>query len=158
MLRDRLHPSEDTDPAEAAKVKLVEVEKALENLLNIATHSSSGSAALANRLDMLEEQRAKLTEEIVAAQPGQGPKVRDEDILRVADEVTRQAEVLLEADGELLAELAPRFIKEFLVDKKKRVVEAHFYEVPGLQLVVPRSCIEVVEAGGVEPPSEMVQP
>jgi hypothetical protein len=71
------------------------------------------------------------------------------DLDRVAAVVTQMAEQVLGADGELFAELAPRFVKQFTVDKERRVANVEFYDVPGFrQMPNPGTRIEMVARPG----------
>jgi DNA invertase Pin-like site-specific DNA recombinase len=154
-LRQRLMPEAEVCPSDAAVARLREVERGIENLLNLAMHASTPSPALASRLDGLEQEKARLQAEVVSGTRRTGPKVTNADLARVAAAVTKMAEQVLTADGELLAELAPRFIHRYVVDKEKRLATVEFYNVPGLRTMPePGSRIERVEAAGVEPASE----
>ena len=165
LLRERLGTDEGADPTASARRKLAEVEQGIERLLDMAMNMASPPAALSSRIQQLETQRKELAAQVATAPTGQRPKVRDADLQRLVDYVNAQATALLackdvydlpdeerQAHGELLAELAPRFIKEYRVDKVQRRIEVDFYSVPGLQpLPEPGTRIERVEAAAVCP-------
>ena len=76
----------------------------------------------------------------------------DEDLRRAVEDITSQSEVLLRAEGETLAALAPCFIKQYRVDKALREITVEFYAVPGFEpLPNPGTRIDGMEAARVEP-------
>lgn len=144
LLRERRGTQDGGDPTASARRKLKEVEEGIERLLDMALNMAKPTAALRARLEALEAQRTELAAE-VAATPEGPATVGEADLSALLAQVNEQAAALLarkevyelhveerQARGELLAELAPRFIQEYRVDMVPRRVEVDFYSVPGL--------------------------
>jgi hypothetical protein len=109
----------------------------------------------------LEKEKTQLQQDLGSTPRRVGPKVTEADLRRVAERVTHMAEEFLAGDGEVLSELAPRFIHRFLVDKEKREITVEFFNVPGLRPSLEPETgtrIDRMEAAGVEPASETARP
>ena len=152
LLRARLAPDNQPTERESTQSKLNEVNRAIENLLDLAINMPKQSGALAGRLADLEEQKTELEKKLTSDSVDSRPRVSDAYLVQVAEAITRKSEDLLAGNGEILGELAPRFIKEYRVDKVQRKIEVEFYDVPGFRPKLPKpvTCTEMVEAGGIE--------
>ncbi len=76
----------------------------------------------------------------------------DPQIRKLAADITRRSIEAIMTSGELLADLAPLFVKGFQVDKVQRVITVEFYEVPAfnqLDGLKTGTRIEEMEAAAV---------
>ena len=153
-LRARLKPDTEPPPRAGLERRLNELDRGIDNLLDVAARAARPSAALAKRLDELEAERARLEADLGAVAPSR-PQIVDEDLRRAVEDITSRAEVLLRAEGETLAALAPCFIKQYRVDKTLREITVEFYAVPGFEPSPnPGTRIDRMEAARVELASE----
>ena len=147
LLRSRLAPDNQPTERESIQSKLNEVNRAVESLLDLAINMPKQSGALAGRLADLEGQKEELEKKLTSDVMDNRPRVSDAYLVQVAEAITQKSEELLADNGEILAELAPRFIKEYRVDKIQRKIEVEFYDVPGFRPKMPKplTCTDVVE-------------
>ncbi len=95
----------------------------------------------------METQKEELVKKLTSGAVDNRPRVSDAYLVQVAEAITRKSEDLLAGNGEILGELAHRFIKEYRVDKVQRKIEVEFYDVPGFRPKMPKpvTCTEMVE-------------
>ena len=159
LLRARHGAGASDDPLPPLRARRAEVQGQIDNLIMLASRATTISSALAQRLDALEAEAADLDRQMRVAVDQRRVAVREQDLLDAAAKIVESAVRLVQADNELLQELAPKFIREFRVDKEKRTIEVDFYNVPGMAIDQPPGTrIEKVEARGVEPLSEITRP
>ncbi len=158
MLRARHAPTSAEDPTAPLRARRVEVQTQIDKLIDLASRATSQSTSLAKRLDALEGEVVDLDRRLLMAADQRRVAVRDADLLAAAKKITDNAVRLVQSDGEVLHELAPRFIKEFRVNKETRTIEVEFYTVPAVVIDrPPRSRIEKMETDGIEPSTLCVQ-
>ena len=104
-------------------------------------------------MDDLESQRRKLEQEVEGRSGTDIPAFSNKTVQDLVVALIEKSVELIYESNEVFSTLAPRFLKEFRVDKENRVIEAEFYDVPDFTPVLrkldePAPCINMVEVGG----------
>ena len=152
VLREQFFWKSDADPVAASRSRLEEVERQIATLLDMAAQTARPVPMLVKRLDDLESERFRLDAEVKNV-PAALPTIDDAELREAVDKIVAAAEALVQGDRAALYAVAPKFVKNYTVDKTLRLITIEFYAVPGFSPTSvfdkPGTRIGKLEAAGV---------